>query len=177
MPGRKKRVDQASAPPDRPATTVQQPTPPRDWWWLAIFAAAFAARLIFVWHSRSVPFFFSPIIDAQAYDSRAVELITTGFSARMLEQAPLYSVFLAANYWLFGHGYLAPRIVQCLMAAASCVMVQRLGARLAGRIAGVIAGLTAALYGPLVFYETDMLREVLVIFLALALLLCLLRWD
>ena len=159
------------------AQTDRTQTPARDWWWLAVFAAAFAARLIFVWHSRRLPFFFSPIIDAQGYVSRAVELITTGFSARTFDQAPFYPVFLAANYLLFGQGYLAPRIVQCLMGAASCVMVQRLGARLAGRTAGVIAGIAAALYGPLVFYETDLLREVLVIFLALAMLLCLLRSE
>jgi len=174
MSKEKKRLTQSPAPS---AKTVRRPTPARDWWWLAVFAAALAARLIFVWHSRRLPFFFSPIIDANGYDSRAAELLTTGISARTFDQAPLYSVFLAANYFLFGQGYLAPRIVQCLMGAASCVMVQRLGARLAGRTASVIAGFAAALYGPLVFYETDLLREVLVIFLALALLLCLLRWE
>jgi len=172
MSTKKRRISQSSAPSPK---TVRKPTPPRDWWWLAVFAVAFAARLIFVWHSRRVPFFFSPIIDANGYDSRAAELLTTGISARTFDQAPLYTMFLAANYFLFGQGYLAPRIVQSLMGAASCVMVQRLGARLAGRTAGVIAGFAGALYGPLVFYETDLLREVLVIFLALALLLCLLR--
>jgi 4-amino-4-deoxy-L-arabinose transferase-like glycosyltransferase len=173
MSRKKRRTNQS---PASSAKTVRNPTP-RNWWWLAVFAAACAARLVFVWHSRQLPFFFSPIIDAQGYDSRAVELITTGISARPFDQAPLYSMFLAANYFLFGHGYLAPRVVQCLMGAASCVMVQRLGARLAGRTAGVIAGFAAGLYGPLVFYETDLLREVLVIFLALALLMCLLRWE
>jgi len=174
MSRRKKRVTQSPPPP---AKTARKPTPLRDWWWLAVFAAAVAARLIFVFHSQQLPFFFSPIIDAQGYDSRAAELLTTGISVRTFDQAPLYTVFLAANYFLFGQGYLAPRIVQCLMGAASCVMVQRLGARLAGRTAGLIAGFAAALYGPLVFYETDLLREVLVIFLALALLLCLLRSE
>ena len=160
----------------KPVKTIRSPKP-RDWWWVAVFAAAFAARLVFVWHSRQLPFFFSPLIDAQGYDSRAMELITTGVSRRPFPQAPLYTMFLAATYLVFGHGYLAPRVVQCLMGAASCVMVQRLGARLSGRTAGIVAGFAAALYGPLVFYETDLLREVLVIFLALALLLCLLRWE
>jgi len=173
MSRRKKRTNQSPAPSAKKGPETDAA---RDWWWLAVFAAAFAVRLIFVWHSRQLPFFFSPIIDAQGYDSRAAELLTTGSSVRTFDQAPLYAVFLAANYFLFGQGYLAPRIMQCLMGAASCVMVQRLGARLAGRTAGVIAGFAAALYGPLVFYETDLLREVLVIFLALALLLCLLRW-
>jgi 4-amino-4-deoxy-L-arabinose transferase-like glycosyltransferase len=172
MSRKKKRTSRS--PPPSPKTVRAAP---RDWWWLAVFAVAFAARLVFVWHSRHLPFFFSPIIDAQGYDSRATELITTGISARPFDQAPLYTVFLAANYFLFGHGYMAPRVVQSLIGATSCVMVQRLGARLSGRTAGVIAGFAAALYGPLVFYETDLLREVLVIFLALALLLCLLRWD
>ena len=177
MPKKKKRTNRS---PASPAKTVPAPTPrdtSRDWWWLAVFVVAFATRLVFVWHSRQLPFFFSPIIDAQGYDSRAVELVTTGIPARSFPQAPLYTMFLAANYFLFGHGYLAPRVVQCLMGAASCVMVQRLGVRLSGRTAGIMAGFAAALYGPLVFYETDLLREVLVIFLALALLLCLLRWE
>ena len=173
MSSKKKRINQS---PASSARKVRNPTS-RDWWWLAVFGMAFAARLLFVWHSRQLPFFFSPIIDAQGYDARAVELITTGLPARPFDQAPLYTFFLAANYFLFGHGYLAPRVVQCLIGAASCVMVQSLGASLSSRTVGVIAGLAAALYGPLVFYETDLLREVLVIFLALALLLCLLRWD
>jgi 4-amino-4-deoxy-L-arabinose transferase-like glycosyltransferase len=173
MSRKKKRIDESASPS---AKTVRNPTP-RDWWWLAVFAAAFAVRLIFVWHSGRLPFFFSPIIDAQGYDSQARALLTKGMFALTFDQAPLYTLFLAANYFLFGHGYLAPRIVQCLMGAASCVMVQRLGGRLAGRTAGVMAGFAGALYGPLVFYETDLLREVLVIFLALAVLLCLLRSD
>ena len=174
MSKKKKRTTRS---PRSSAKAVRNPTPQRDWWWLAVFAVAFAARLVFVWHSRQLPFFFSPIIDAQGYDSRATELITTGISSRPFDQAPLYTAFLAANYFLFGHGYLAPRVVQSLMGAASCVMVLRLGTWLSGRTAGMIAGFAAALYGPLVFYETDLLREVLVIFLALALLLCLLRWE
>ena len=105
MSRKKKRTNQS---PACSAKTVRNPTP-RDWWWLAVFAVACAARLVFVWHSRQLPFFFSPIIDAQGYDSRAVELITTGISARPFDQAPLYTMFLAANYFLVGHGYLAPR--------------------------------------------------------------------
>jgi hypothetical protein len=75
MSKRKKRINHSSA---RSAKTVLKPTPRPDWWWLAVFAAAFAARLIFVWHSRRLPFFFSPIIDAQRYDPRAMELIQNG---------------------------------------------------------------------------------------------------
>jgi len=101
MSRKKKRTDQSPAPS---AKTVRKPTPPRDWWWLAVFASAFAVRLIFVWHSRRVPFFFSPIIDANGYDSRAAELLTTGISARTFDQAPLYTMFLAANYFLLGRG-------------------------------------------------------------------------
>lgn len=76
MPGKKQRRDRSPASAKR--TTVSEA--PRDWSWLAIFAVALAARLVFVWHSRGVPFFFSPIIDAQGYDSGAMELITTGMA-------------------------------------------------------------------------------------------------
>lgn len=149
----------------------------RDFWWLAVFLTALCVRLLYLWQARQVPFFDVPIIDAYMHDNRAMEMLAGGVKEEAFVQAPLYSAFLALVYKVAGHDYLAPRLAQCVIGAASCVMVQFIGRRVFGRVAGVVAGFMAAFYGPSVYFEGELLRPVLVVFLALATLLCLMKWD
>jgi tetratricopeptide (TPR) repeat protein len=148
-----------------------------DWWRVGVFAAALAVRLIYLMHSRHVPFFDAPIIDAEMYDQRAMDMLTTGVAERTFYQAPFYSAFLAVIYLIFGHNYFIPRLIQAVLGALSCVFAQVIGQKVFGRREGIIAGFAAGFYGPLVFYEGDLLREVLVVFLAMSSLACMIEWS
>lgn len=72
-----------------------------------------------------------------------------GTTAYNLE--PIYPVFLAANYALFGRRFVAVRLVQAVLGALTCVIVFFLARRLFGTKAAAVAGGVCAVYPHLVF--------------------------
>ena len=87
--------------------------------------------------------------------------------------SPLYPLFLRGLV-TFG---LAPRYVQVLLGAVSCVLLALIGRALWGPGTGLIAALGAALYGPVVYFTGSLLPPVLAVFLVLSLLAVLLWAD
>jgi Flp pilus assembly protein TadD len=136
-----------------------------------IVPVALAARLLHLWAVRDTPFFESPFIDSLMYDRLARQLAVDPLGDRVFYQAPLYPYFLALLTRLVGHSFLVPRVVQALLGSLSCLLIHLLGARVFSRRAGLLAGFAAALYGPFIFYDTELLRPSLIIFLSLLTLL------
>ena len=159
----------------------------RKWFWARdsssiggvclVLAIALFVRLIYLWQIKSIPLFEAPIIDASMYDKSAMQILGSVTAKKAFYQAPLYSYFLALIYKIFGHNYLVPRLFQSLIGAVNCVMVMLVGERLFGRREGLLAGCIAALYGPLIYFEGELLRPVLIIFLVLLMILCILHWS
>ena len=87
--------------------------------------------------------------------------------------SPLYPFFLRG---LVAVG-LAPRYVQVLLGAVSCVLLALIGRALWGPGTGLIAALGAALYGPAVYFTGSLLPPILAVFLVLLLLVVLLWAD
>jgi len=142
-----------------------------------VFGIALVVRLIYVWQISSMPFFEAPIIDAEMYDLKAMNLLQSVVEQKPFYQAPLYSYFLALIYRIFGHDYLFPRLIQSAIGAVNCVMVALIGKRLFGGREGLLAGCIAALYGPLIHFEGELLRPVLIIFFGLSMIICILSWS
>jgi len=117
------------------------------------------------------------LLDPKAYDTKATAILEgrSEGEVRPFYQAPLYPYFLAAIYRLAGHDYNAVRLVQVLLGALSVVFLAEVGRTLFGTTTGRIAGIGAALYGPFPFYEAQIMKSALGIFLLLAGLLLLLR--
>lgn len=111
------------------------------------------------------------------YDLKAMKILQSAAEKKPFYQAPLYSYFLALIYKIGGHDYLIPRLLQSAIGAINCVMVALIGKRLFGGREGLLAGYIAALYGPLIHFESELLRPVLIIFFGLAMILCLLSWS
>lgn len=88
---------------------------------------------------------------------------------------PGYYYFLAAIYALFGHDYLAVRIVQAAVDTLTCLLVYSLAKEAFGATAGFLAGLVAAAYPPLIFYTGVLLTETLTTFVLTAAMWLLLR--
>ena len=87
--------------------------------------------------------------------------------------SPLYPLFLRG---LVATG-LAPRYVQVLLGAVSCVLLALIGRALWGPGTGLIAALCVALYGPAVYFTGSLLPPILAVFLVLLLLAALLWAD
>ena len=125
---------------------------------LVIFALALAVRLVYLGEIAKSPTYHVPIIDSASYDQHARLLVEKGvFYERFFWQGFFYPFFLAAVYLFTGGSILWARLIQILLGSLLCVLVYRLGAKLFGRRAGIVAGATAAFYGPLIFYDAELL--------------------
>ena len=135
-------------------------TPAATGLWLPVlvFLLALVVRAVYLYDGRNNPTFYSPVVDSQTYDLIARELAQGwGMSREFFWQQFFYPFFLAIIYF-FSHGSIvAAKIVQVLLGAVTCLLIYKLGARLFGRSAGLAAGLLGAFYGPLVFFDAELL--------------------
>ncbi|MFH1756107.1 MAG: tetratricopeptide repeat protein, partial [Candidatus Latescibacterota bacterium] len=144
-----------------------------------IFVLALALRLLHLWAMRSSPFFDHLVVDSVDFDARAVAILQGSWREEgAFYQAPLYPLFLAAVYKIFGHSLLAARLVQAVLGSLTAVLVYYAGRRLpgngAGARVGVVAGVLAATYAMAIHFDGEILRPALVMFLAMLSLLLLL---
>jgi 4-amino-4-deoxy-L-arabinose transferase-like glycosyltransferase len=131
---------------------------------------ALAARLVY-----AVFFPIPPTKDAADYDRIAVNLAEgRGYTSDGVSptafRPPLFPLFLAGVYSLFGHSYGAVRVLQAILGAASCVLIFVIVDRLYGRRQALLALGVSALYPAFVsFYYSPraILSEPLFMFLML----------
>jgi 4-amino-4-deoxy-L-arabinose transferase-like glycosyltransferase len=141
--------------------------------WLApvsIFFIALVVRLAITFELKETsPLFEYPIIDAMVYDRLARVFADTGQwgETGAFYQPPLYPLFLAGIYKVWGGSYLWPRIIQSLLGTASCLVLNNIGSRFAGKFTGWIAGIICAFYGPLIYFEMELMAPTLTVFLSL----------
>ena len=136
-------------------------------WWLAVFAAALALRLAFVFlvdepllYTHQYNYFNGGLKIAEhpdpwTYLLASDEWHTWGDGWTM---APLYHLFVGAVFRLTGRHLRTLQVLQCLLDALSAVMVGALGRALCGR-RGTWAGLAYAVYWPAVELPSRTLTE------------------
>jgi 4-amino-4-deoxy-L-arabinose transferase-like glycosyltransferase len=140
----------------------------------ALLVSALAIRVVFL-----VQLERSELSDALALDSRFYydlgRSLSTGGSlgAGALDFNPLYPVFLAVVFRLFGEGILAPRIVQLAVGLITIALIYWAGTRLAegsrrgkpsGRSTATIAAFMAIFYGQFMLHEGLILASTLEVF-------------
>lgn len=125
---------------------------------LIVFALALVVRLVYLGEIAKSPAFGVLIVDSASYDQHARLLVEKGiFYERFFWQGFLYPFFLSVVYFFTGGSVLWARLIQILLGSLLCALVYRLGARLCDRRTGAVAGAMAALYGPLVYYDAELL--------------------
>lgn len=144
--------------------------------WL-VCGLALALRVAYLGEISQSPLFRHPVVDAETYTQQASALAAGNWLGRgegPFWQPPLYPYFLGVIKALFPETFwYAARLAQGILGALSCGLVVWLGRRLFSPGIGVAAGLAAAVYGPLIFYDAELLPATLATtlnLLALALL-------
>lgn len=129
---------------------------------VCVFCVAFGVRLAYVLQARQSPAFECPLMDA-AYHDRWARQIAGGdwLGDEVFFRAPLYPYFLGTLYTIVGPNYLAVRAVQAVIGATTCLLVYVTGLWSFGLWVGVIAGVVCALYGPMVYFDGELLLPVL----------------
>ena len=132
----------------------------------AIFFLALAARLAAAFVLGDLPISRTPQLDSAAYVSWARALAADpAFWPAYPEHAPGYPMFMAAILGVSGGSLMAVRIAQAILGAIGCVLTARVAARTLTPGAFLPAGLLQAAYAPLVYIDSALLAESLLIFL------------
>jgi 4-amino-4-deoxy-L-arabinose transferase-like glycosyltransferase len=143
---------------------------------LIIFVAALSVRLIYLFQISDSPAFFTPTIDSGTYHEAAHRLITEGVMAEtFFWQSFFYPFFLSRIYYFTGSSIIAAKLFGAALGSVTCVLVYFLGRQLFSRSTGIIAAFIVALYGPLIFFDTELLATGWAAFWSVALILLLLK--
>jgi len=131
------------------------------WLGIGIFALALLVRLFYLYEVSKSPTFLTPIVDSATYHSLARSLAQAGqIQPEFFWQAFYYPVFLSGVYSFSGASVICPKFIQILLGSGLCVLVYRLGQKVFDRRTGALAGAITALYGPLIFFESELLATV-----------------
>ena len=144
---------------------------------LVLFIFALVWRLLYLHQlAAQSPFFDTPVVDAEIYLQQAQQLATEfSLGDGPFSPPPLYPAFLRTLYLLLGNDLYAFRLVQFALGSLSVVLLYLIGRRAFSPGLALAAGAVAAVYGPLIYFEGELLPPALAIFLVLSLLLFLLR--
>lgn len=139
--------------------------------WLAL-AAGLALRAWYFSDLVAQPWFGYPLVDALTFDRTALGILRDGYHGAF-SRPPLYPLFLAAVYRLFGHNAAAVAWVQFALGLAALVPAYRLGERLFGERAALAGAWIGACYPLRIFFEAEMLDPALFTFFFLHATWCL----
>jgi 4-amino-4-deoxy-L-arabinose transferase-like glycosyltransferase len=155
---------------------------------LAILAAGLVLRASYLVELKQLPDFDHPLVDSHYHDYWARAMVADQWFPPEHEpdpqinstpyfRPPGYPYFLAAIYTVFGHGYVAPRVIQMLLGLAGILLLFVLGRRLFDDRTGLVAAGLMAIYWIFVYFEGEFLEPVLSVPLLLAFVLALLTWG
>lgn len=144
-----------------------------------LFCAALLLRAIYLLESQSSsPFYDAPVVDALSYLELARSIASGQWSGGKAAfwQPPAFPYMLAGLVALFGDNvFTAVRVVHALLGATSVVLVYQLARRCVTESTALIGAGATALYGPLLYFEGELLSVALEVFAYLALILLMLR--
>ncbi len=125
---------------------------------MVVFALALVVRLLYLYDSSDSPVFNTPIVDSATYNELARSLVHTGeLTDQYFWQPFFYPAFLTVLYKISDCSILFAKISQILLGSVTCTLVCLVGSRLFGKNTGLLAGMIAALYGPLIFFDAELL--------------------
>jgi len=168
----------SAAPQARPGPETGAPLDPRVRLALfaAIFLAALALRVAYVFEIWPHPAARLPILDAEAYRRIALEIRAgdwLGDAVYYLD--PLYPFFLAAIYAVVEPDSRGVLLAQALLDSVSVVLVIQVARRVFDDRSAFAAGAIAASYSLFFYYDGLLQKEALMVFLLLCALLLSLR--
>jgi 4-amino-4-deoxy-L-arabinose transferase-like glycosyltransferase len=136
---------------------------------------ALAVRLYVLWQTPRTGF----VIDEREYYQLGVMLAEgrgwAYFDTSLWVRPPLYPLFVAAIFKVFGYNLLWLRLIQIALSVGTVWLLSRIAARAYGEKVGFVTGLLAALAWPLATLATLLLSETLFFFLFLLAIYFLLR--
>lgn len=125
---------------------------------LFVFVLALVLHILMVADGARDPSWHSPVVDARTYHDLAKQLMSGRYHPiTAFYQPPGLAYFLAAVYRLGGSSLAAAHVALCIMGSCTAMFACRLGKRLFRPRTGLLAGILTACYGPLLFFNLQLL--------------------
>jgi tetratricopeptide (TPR) repeat protein len=141
-----------------------------------IFSLALTIRFIYLYESSANPSFQTPIVDSKTYDRIARAFAEgQGIGFNFFWQPFFYPFFLSVVYFFSGGSIICAKVFQLLLGALTCVLTYKLGEKIFNRWIGIIAGIITVFYGPMFFYEAELLSTSWATFWAVVVILLFLK--
>jgi Flp pilus assembly protein TadD len=144
----------------------------------ALILAAAIVRVVFLIQLERSEFRDVLSLDSRFYEELARSVLAgNALPAGALTFNPLYPLFLAVVFKLFGEGLVAPRIIQLILGLCTVALMYGAGARItegprvgrpSSRAVAVIAAAMTILYAQFVLYEGMLLSTAIEVFLLAA---------
>ncbi|MFN0058619.1 MAG: tetratricopeptide repeat protein [Planctomycetota bacterium] len=135
---------------------------------MRLFLFALALRVLVLISLRDSPTFVVPVMDEADYDALARSLVgDTRAITPLFWQSVAYPLWLTVVYFCTNSSIFAARLLQIVVGAAACVLTCALGKKLFDERIGRWAGIAHAVYGPCLFFDTQLLPASWATFLGL----------
>lgn len=144
---------------------------------ILVATACLVTQLIVLVEQRSSdPTFYVPIVDAGDYHAAAVRFAGGDRLADdAFWQPPMFPFLLGCLYYVVGESILVAKLFLLLLGTGSGMLIWWIGSRLFSPRVGLIAGLMLSVYGPFLFFNSQLLPTGLAVFLNLVALALWLR--
>lgn len=137
----------------------------------SVLVAAALLRVAHVFALSHTPFFDHLGLDCLVYDEWGQRIAAGDWmGSRIFYQDPLYPYFLGVLYSVFGRNLWLLYLLQAGFGVGTCWLTGLLGRRVFGKATGNLAALLAALFVPAIFYEVQVEKTFLGVFLVAAFL-------
>lgn len=132
--------------------------------------------MLYLYESSDNPSFEAPTVDSGTYDNMARQVAAgKGMNDDFFWQPFFYPTFLSIIYLASNSSIICAKVIQALLGCITCLLTYELGKRIFNRSAGIIAGVMTALYGPLIFFESELLASGWAAFWSIVLILLFLK--
>jgi|GEM_PF-432446 len=143
---------------------------------LGIFLFALLVRLLYLFDVTDAPTFNSPIIDSNTYLAMADSFAETKtITSEYFWQPFFYPFFLSLVSLFTGSALVVVRIIQIIVGAATCGMTYILARELLSRKYSIFAAIICSVYGPLIFFDGELLAATWAAFWAVVLVFLFIR--
>lgn len=155
---------------------------PEQYLLLSLFVLAFFVKFIAVVQFTAAPNFALPFGDAEGCLRQAENILAgRGITGGGISfQSPLYPMFMAAVFFVFGKSFFILRLIQIVFGALNCVTIYLITRALTPgeKIWPFLTALAAVFYGLFTFYDMELLAiSITVFFLNIALWLLLISRE
>ena len=143
---------------------------------VVIFILALFVRLFHLYDVSANPTFKALFVDSAIFDKLARSIVagdTVG--EEFFWHSSFYTIFLSVIYFFSGSSIIVAKVFQSILGSITCLLTYYVGKEIFDRRTGAFAAVIMVFYGPLIFFEGELLATGLATFWSILLIWLLMK--